>query len=163
MIKWFHPDPNVKLERKHEGDSGFDLIAYGRRSPTISSWSVEPGRRLCLDTGLHLEMPSGIEGQVRSRSGLARDLGLVAVAGTVDSGYRGPISVVLINHGEAACNIVLGMRIAQLVLSPVVIPGELMVTGSTWNRWPVIVRVDSLERLAPSTRGSSGFGSTGVR
>lgn len=123
----------------HEGDAGLDLVA-------ISSHYLAPGVRALVRTGLVLEIPSGYEGQVRPRSGLAIREGVVAVLGTIDAGYRGEIQVTLINYGAQPFEVKPGMRIAQLVIAPVV-RADLM---------PV-----ELDALTSTTRGAGGFGSTG--
>ena len=107
---------------------------------------ISPHMRVSIGTGLAFALPDGYEGQIRPRSGLARDHGvtLVNAPGTLDSDYRGELSVLVINHGSSTIRIEAGQRIAQLVIAPVV-QAEL-------------VEVDTL----PETmRGAGGFGSTG--
>jgi dUTP pyrophosphatase len=105
-----------------------------------------PGKRIAVSTGLAFALPPGFEGQLRPRSGLARSHGisLVNSPGTLDADYRGELMVLVINHGEEPMTITPGMRIAQMVIAPVV-RAEL-------------VEVDTLDETA---RGSGGFGSTG--
>jgi dUTP pyrophosphatase len=93
-----------------------------------------------------MAIPAGFEGQVRPRSGLARDHGITCVnsPGTIDADYRGPVTILLINHGAEPVTIEPGHRIAQLVIAPV-IQAELVET----------------DELSDTTRGSGGFGSTG--
>ncbi len=101
---------------------------------------------LVLATGLVLEIPPGFEGQVRARSGLAREKG-VALAngvGTVDADYRGEVGVLLVNLGAEPVTLSRGERIAQLVVAPV-----------------ARAAFESAATLAPSARGEGGFGSTG--
>jgi dUTP pyrophosphatase len=90
------------------GDSGLDLCA----AETVT---LRPGQRSVVRTGFAIEIPRGFEGQIRSRSGLARDCGVVVLnsPGTIDSGYRGEVLVLLANFGEAPIEIGLGMRIAH--------------------------------------------------
>lgn len=109
---------------------------------------LEPGGRRLVDTGIRMEIPSGYEGQVRPRSGLAVHTGVTVLnaPGTIDSDYRGEIRVPLINLGEEPFTIEPGMRIAQLVISPVI--------RATFV---------SVESLSGSDRGSGGFGSTGTQ
>ena len=109
---------------------------------------LQPGTRAAVPTGLCVEIPEGYEMQVRPRSGLAlRDgIALLNAPGTIDSDYRGEIKIIMINHGTSDVRIVRGDRIAQLVVAPV-------------SR----AEFEEAERLAPSERGESGFGSTGVR
>jgi dUTP pyrophosphatase len=99
-----------------------------------------------IPTGLKLALPSGFEAQVRPRSGLAHRHGitLLNAPGTIDADYRGEILVLLVNFGDAAVLIERGMRIAQLVLAPV-----------------VRARFIKTEELETTTRGAGGFGSTG--
>ena len=105
-----------------------------------------PGARAAIGTGLAMAIAPGFEGQVRPRSGLARQHGvtLVNAPGTIDADYRGEVAVLVINHGREPVRIAPGDRIAQLVIAPVV-QAEL-------------VEVDALPDTA---RGAGGFGSTG--
>lgn len=111
---------------------------------------LNPGDRAGVPTGLWLAIPEGYEGQVRPRSGLARDYGVTVTnaPGTVDSDYRGEVRVLLVNHGPRAVIIPPGARIAQLVIAPV-------------PRVRLVV-VGSVEDLGATARGDGGFGSTGV-
>src|SRR5690625_3986926 len=88
--------------------------------------SLLPGQRALVPTGLVLELPAGFEGQVRPRSGLALKEGITCLntPGTIDSDYRGEVGVILINLGQGEFSVTRGMRIAQLVIAPVV-RGEL--------------------------------------
>jgi dUTP pyrophosphatase len=121
--------------------AGMDLLA-----DLDAPLRLAPGERAAVPTGVAIEIPPGFEGQVRPRSGLARQHGVTLVnsPGTVDADYRGEICVLLINLGEAAVEIRRGDRIAQLVIAPV-------------------ARVVCVEvpALADSERGSGGFGHTG--
>lgn len=125
------------------GAAGLDLRAALPGGPL----RLEPGTRLLVPTGLVLELPVGTEGQVRPRSGLALRHGvtLLNTPGTIDADYRGEVGVILINHGREAFTIQHGDRIAQLVVASVL--------------QAAIVEV---EELSETTRGSGGFGSTGV-
>lgn len=121
-------------------DAGMDLHA-------VESVDVNAGKWVAVATGLMIELPPGLEAQVRPRSGLAARHGLTLLnsPGTIDPGYRGEIRVLLINHGDNTYTIKPGDRIAQLVVSPYV--------QVEWD-----MGVD----LAPSDRGCGGFGSTGM-
>jgi len=121
--------------------AGLDLVAAIARSIVL-----KPGRHVAVPTGLMLELPAGTEGQVRPRSGLARDHGVTVLnsPGTIDADYRGEIHVLLVNHGRRAVRIARGDRIAQLVIAPVV--QATLVPAA---------------RLSASGRGAGGFGSTG--
>ena len=123
--------------------AGLDLLAA---VPQDSPVMLAPGRHALVPTGLALALPPGFEAQVRPRSGLAAKHGVTVLnsPGTIDADYRGEISVILINHGEAAFAIRRGERIAQMVIAPVV-QAQLV---------PVV-------SLSATDRGSGGFGSTG--
>lgn len=123
--------------------AGLDLPAA---VPQDAPLMLAPGKHALVPTGLAIALPSGFEAQVRPRSGLAAKHGVTVLnsPGTIDADYRGEISVILINHGEAAFTIRRGERIAQMVIAPVV-QAQLV---------PVTV-------LTSTDRGSGGFGSTG--
>ena len=108
---------------------------------------MAPGERLLVPCGFCLALPAGYEAQLRPRSGLALKHGLTLLnsPGTIDSDYRGEIGVVLVNHGEAPFTVTRGMRIAQLVVAPVV--RAVLAEAQT---------------LPDSGRGAGGFGSTGL-
>ncbi len=107
---------------------------------------IAPGAWAGVGTGLTIELPAGLEGQVRPRSGLAARHGLTVLnsPGTIDPGYRGEIRVLLINHGTTSYTVEPGDRVAQLVIAAY--------TAVEW---------DVSDDLADSNRGSGGFGSTG--
>lgn len=125
--------------------AGMDLRAA---VPEDEPMVLRPGARFAVPTGLSMAIPSGFEGQVRPRSGLALKSGVTCLntPGTVDADYRGEVKVILINLGEEDFTIRRGDRIAQMVIAPVI--------QSAW------VEVDSLDDTA---RGAGGFGSTGGR
>ena len=128
--------------RAHPGDAGFDLFAD-------EDVVIAPGVWARIKTGLAIQLPEGTEGQIRPRSGLAAEHGLTVLnsPGTIDSGYRGPIDVLLINHGLKPFAVRKGARIAQLVIAPIF--GE---------------SAEEVEELEDSERGARGFGSSeGVR
>ena len=108
---------------------------------------LEPGTRALIPTGLRMEIPAGYEVQVRPRSGLALKHGitLANTPGTIDSDYRGPLGLIVMNAGDAPFHVAHGMRMAQLVVAPVV-RGTFLVS----------------EGLDETERGVGGFGSTGV-
>ena len=130
-----------------EGAAGADLRANfppeAREGATL-----RPGERRLIPTGLSVEVPEGFEMQVRPRSGAALKQGLSIpnAPGTVDSDYRGPLGVILVNLGEAPVHIAHGDRIAQAVVAPV-----------------VQARFQLTETLTDTARGAGGFGSTGRR
>jgi len=121
------------------GDAGLDL----RASEAVT---LEPGERRLVPTGLAVAIPEGHAGFVLPRSGLAMHRGVTVLnaPGLIDSGYRGELKVLLINHGAEAVSIDRGERIAQLVVQPV-----------------ARARLVEEERLPDSARGEGGFGSTG--
>ncbi len=110
-------------------------------------WILEPGQSLLIPTGLRFAIPKGFEIQVRPRSGLALKYGISVLnsPGTIDSDYRGKLGVILINHGKEAFMITPGMRIAQIVLAPV-----------------VHAQFISQDELVATIRGEGGFGHTGT-
>lgn len=109
--------------------------------------AIAPGGRALLPTGLIIEIPQGHEGQVRPRSGLALKHGITCLntPGTIDSDYRGEVKVLLVNLGENPFTVTRGMRIAQMVVAPV-----------------VQARIEERPQATQSRRGSGGFGSTGL-
>ncbi len=123
------------------GAAGMDV-----RANIIDPICVAPGERVLMPTGLYLEVPAGLECQVRPRSGLALKKGITVLntPGTIDSDYRGEIGVILINLSNENFTIEPNDRIAQLVFCPVI-----QVT---------LIETDALES---SDRGTGGFGSTG--
>ncbi len=137
-FKRIHPDA-VLPSYAHEGDAGMDVRS-------VQALTIQPGRRALVKTGLVAEIPSGYEIQVRPRSGLAFKHGVTVLnsPGTVDSGYRGEIGVILVNFGDEPFPVSVGDRIAQLVVSPVT-QAEISETSD----------------VSSSERGEGGFGSTG--
>lgn len=141
LFEKIHPDALLPA-RMSEHAAGFDLMARLDESICLS-----PGERVLVGTGLKMAIPSGMEAQVRPRSGLALKHGISVLnsPGTIDSDYRGEIGIILINHGTKSFEITSGMRVAQVVFSKLC---------------PVFIQeADDLEK---SERGSGGFGSTGV-
>jgi len=108
---------------------------------------IDPGASVLVPTGLRVAIPAGYEIQVRPRSGLAlkHQVTVLNTPGTIDADYRGEVGIILINHGNAPFVITSGMRIAQLILAPVVRAS--------------FVREDS---LIGTSRGEGGFGHTGT-
>lgn len=124
-------------------DSGFDLYS------TEDKW-IHPFDRSLIPTGLHFDIPIGYEIQVRSKSGLALNQGLMVLnsPGTVDQGYTGEIKIILFNTTNQKVKIEKGQKIAQAVLCPVVS-----------GKWIKMVKKDKLEN---KDRNQNGFGSTGI-
>ena len=127
--------------RGTSGSAGFDLAS------AEPDFVLAPGERRLVATGLAIELPSGWEGQVRPRSGLALRHGLTMpnAPGTIDSDYRGELKVILQNGGSHPVTIARGDRIAQVVFAKYEVPELVDATA-----------------LAESVRGPGGFGSTGV-
>ncbi|MCZ7675001.1 MAG: dUTP diphosphatase [Roseovarius sp.] len=126
------------------GAAGADLRA---NFPDRRGVDLAPGARMLVPTGLRLEIPAGYEVQIRPRSGLALKHGITLPnsPGTIDSDYRGPLGVIVMNAGDAGFRIEHGMRIAQMVVAPV-----------------VRADFDEAGALGETARGAGGFGSTGT-
>jgi dUTP pyrophosphatase len=127
------------------GAAGLDLMAA---VPEDSPVTLAPGARALIPTGLSIALPAGTEGQVRPRSGLAARHGITVLntPGTIDSDYRGELQVILVNFGLEPFEVTRGMRIAQLVVAPV-----------------LHAQVMEQRKLNITARGAKGFGSTGQR
>jgi dUTP diphosphatase len=123
--------------------AGLDLLAA---LPAHAPAVIAPGGRASIPTGLALGLPAGIEGQIRPRSGLARDHGVTVLnaPGTVDADYRGEVHVILANFGNRPFTVERGARIAQLVLAVA-----------------LRARIREVASLDETARGVGGFGSTG--
>ena len=137
-------DQNPDLPLPHAASdlaAGLDLQACVG-APIV----LDPGQRAIIPTGLAIALPQGYEAQIRPRSGLAARHGVTVLnaPGTIDADYRGEIGVILINHGDEPFTVERGMRIAQMVVAPV-----------------VAVTLHLTSTLPETARGSGGFGSTG--
>lgn len=126
------------------GAAGADLRANLAAQASVM---LAVGARILVPTGLRLAIPDGYEVQIRPRSGLALKHGITLPnsPGTIDSDYRGPLGVIVMNAGDAPFCIEHGMRIAQMVVAPV-----------------VQARFHCVEELEHTARGAGGFGSTGT-
>lgn len=124
-----------------DGSAGMDL-----RAAVSDSVLLGPGDRALIPTGIHLELPSGYEAQVRPRSGLAIKYGLSLLnsPGTIDSDYRGEIKVILVNLGSDPVTVSRGDRVAQLVVAPV-----------------ARATLQIVDELSRTVREDGGFGHTG--
>lgn len=124
------------------GASGADVRAFLKQAVVLA-----PGCTALVPTGLRFAIPQGYEIQVRPRSGLALKFGVTVLntPGTIDADYRGELGIILINHGQEPFLITPGMRIAQIVLAPVVQANFFI-----------------CENLESTQRSSGGFGHTGV-
>jgi dUTP pyrophosphatase len=136
-------DPSLPLPAyETPGAAGADVRANLPDGPV----RLAPGARMLVPTGLRLAIPPGFEVQVRPRSGLAlrHGIALVNSPGTIDSDYRGEVGVIMLNAGSETFEITHGMRIAQLVVAPVVQADFALAA-----------------ELGETARGAGGFGSTG--
>jgi dUTP pyrophosphatase len=127
-------------EYAHPGDAGLDLFS------TLET-IINPGESALIPTGISIQLPPCTEAQVRPRSGLAlkHQVTVLNTPGTIDEGYRGEVGVILINHGKLPFQVAIGMKIAQMVIKPI-----------------LNVRVEEVADLDSTRRGAGGFGSTGV-
>lgn len=140
-------DPELPLPSyETAGAAGADLRADLPLETRAKGITLAPLQRALIPTGLHLAIPQGYEVQVRARSGLAlrHGIALVNAPGTIDSDYRGPLGILLVNLSDAPFTVVHGARIAQMVVAPV-----------------VQARMVPVDRLDETPRGQGGFGSTG--
>lgn len=126
------------------GAAGADLRA---NFPERGAVDLAPGARVLVPTGLRLAIPEGYEVQLRPRSGLALKHGITLPnsPGTIDSDYRGPLGVIVMNAGQEPFRIEHGMRVAQMVVAPV-----------------VTAAFELADSLDDTSRGAGGFGSTGA-
>jgi dUTP pyrophosphatase len=126
-----------------DGSSGFDVAAFIEKNIEI-----KPGKSKIIPTGLAVAIPKNFEIQIRPRSGLAakNQISILNTPGTIDADYRGELKVILINLSDKNFIVEKGLRIAQMVLCPV-----------------VKAKLKEVEALDDTKRGSGGFGSTGVK
>ncbi|OBY28433.1 dUTP diphosphatase [Leisingera sp. JC1] len=136
---WDVPLPSYETA----GAAGADVRA---NLPDRSCLVLQPGARKLVPTGLRIEIPAGYEVQIRPRSGLALKHGITLpnTPGTIDSDYRGPLGVILMNAGQEPFEVLHGERIAQMVVAPV-----------------LQARFELADDLSETSRGGGGFGSTG--
>ena len=125
------------------GSSGMDLAAN-----IDSNINIDPGKTAIIPTGLALSIPQGFEVQIRPRSGLTakQKISVLNTPGTIDADYRGEIKVILINLGKETFKVEKGLRIAQMVVCPV-----------------VQAQLKEVDDLSETERGKGGFGSTGTK
>lgn len=138
-VKKLHEDAKLPVYANKLGDSGADVFA-------IDNYSIAPGERALVKTGIAIVLPDGYECQVRSKSGLALKRGLMVLnsPGTVDNEYRGEVGVILYNTSNETQHIEKGDKVAQLVIVPV--------------QQSFFVEVDEMDE---TSRGAGGYGSTG--
>ena len=135
---------NIPLPKyETNGSSGMDLSAN-----IESSIKIEPGKTSIIPTGLSVSIPRNFELQIRPRSGLAakNQITVLNTPGTIDADYRGEIKVILINLSNQSFIVEKGMRIAQMILCPI-----------------VKAKIIEVKELKKTDRGSGGFGSTGTK
>ena len=125
------------------GSSGMDLAAN-----IDANINIDPGKTAIIPTGLALSIPKGFEIQIRPRSGLAakQKISVLNTPGTIDADYRGEIKVILINLGQETFKVEKGLRIAQMVVCPI-----------------VQAQLKEVDDLNETERGKGGFGSTGTK
>lgn len=137
-LKFMRLDPKAILPTRGSRDAcGLDIYSIEKRI-------INSGKRIAIKTGLAVQVPSGHYGRVAPRSGIALRSGVDVLAGVIDSDYRGEVLCLLINLGDSDFEINVGDRIAQLIIE------KIAILNPCWE-----------EQLASSSRGSSGFGSTG--
>ncbi|MGG4180172.1 dUTP diphosphatase [Virgibacillus pantothenticus] len=137
-IKFIHEEAKLPF-RANDGDAGLDLFS-------IEEKIIKSGEAELVRTGIQIELPNGTEAQVRPRSGLAlkHSVTVLNSPGTIDEGYRGEIKVILINHGKEDVTIEKHMRIAQMIIAPV-----------------LQVKLEQTDNLSNTARDKNGFGSSG--
>ena len=125
------------------GSSGMDLAAN-----IETNINIDPGKTAIVPTGLSISIPKGFEVQIRPRSGLAAKKKIIVLntPGTIDGDYSGEFKVILINLGEEPFKVEKGLRIAQMVVCPI-----------------VQAQLKEVDDLSETERGKGGFGSTGTK
>ena len=125
------------------GSSGMDLAAN-----IVKSIDINPGKTAIIPTGLAVSIPNGFEIQIRPRSGLAAKMNITVLntPGTIDADYRGEIKVILINLSDKVFVVEKGLRIAQMVVCPI-----------------IKAHLEEVNELNNTDRGEGGFGSTGTK
>lgn len=138
-IKKLTPEAQIP-SYAHEGDAGLDLYS-------VSECEIKPNTSCLISTGICIELPQNTEAQIRPRSGLALKYQITVLnsPGTIDCSYRGEIGIILINHSQKTFKVSKGMKIAQMVIKPV-----------------ITVTIKECNNLNLSNRGDNGFGSTGL-
>lgn len=141
---------NIKIKRiseyarlpeyAHPGDAGMDIFSAVEKT-------LKPGEFALIGTGIKIELPENTEAQVRPRSGLAIKNGVTVLntPGTIDEGYRGEVGVILINLSKEDFTVTPGMKIAQMIIAPV-----------------IRAQIEEVDELSDTRRGDGGFGSTGI-
>ena len=145
-IKVFNNSTNELPQYATPQSAGLDLRANIQQDIVL-----QPGQRVLVPTGLHIQLPVGYEAQIRPRSGLALKHGITCLnsPGTIDADYRGDVGVILIHHGTEPFVIKQGERVAQMVIAKH--------ETAEWES------VDSMDQLEDTERGSGGYGHSGVK
>ncbi len=136
-------DKAIIPKYKTKGASGLDVSACINKTIELM-----PSQKILVPTGISVSVPESYEIQIRPRSGLAvkNDISVLNSPGTIDSDYRGEIKVILFNHGKKMFKIENGLRIAQMVICPI-----------------IKAQIKVVDSLSETSRGEGGFGSTGVK
>jgi len=142
LIKRFSKDVQIP-KYETSGSSGMDISAFIQQKLELI-----PGDKIIVPTGFSLSIPRGFEIQIRPRSGLSAKKGITVLntPGTIDADYRGEIKVILINLGKETFVIENGLRIAQMIVCPV-----------------IQAKLKETKTLSETVRGTGGFGSTGTK
>ena len=141
QVKFYRETDNPLPEYQNKGDAGMDIRSNVNITIRAFNW-------VTISTGLYIIIPYGYEGQVRTRSGLAAKFGLQVLnsPGTIDSGYRDELKIIMINHNHHSYEVKKGDRIAQLVISPM-----------------TQAQLEEVYELNKDDDRGGGFGSTGVK
>lgn len=131
--------------RAHKSDAGWDLRMPYDQYSFNHKYSIEPHKSLCINTGIHVQIPEGYVGFLKSKSGLNVTSGITSGEGVIDAGYTGPIVVKLVNNSDDTFFFKTGQKITQLVVLPIL----------------QFEDVELVEYLEETERGEHGFGSTG--
>lgn len=138
VLKFTIEDGSLGPSFAYEGDAGMDLAVLGVHS-------LQPGERRDLPTGVAIQLPVGFYARLVGRSSTLRKRGLFVFEGIIDQGYRGPLFVFVENKTDAVVEVADGSRIAQIIVQPIFQP-----------------RLEQVQQLDDSERGSKGFGSSGL-
>ncbi len=136
-VKKLHPDA-IMPSFAHSGDAGMDLYS-------VEDFVLKPGERRSVATGIAIALPDGYVSLVWDKSGLSHKFGVKTLGGVIDSGYRGEYLIGLVNLGQELFEVKKGQKIAQLLIQRVERPD-----------------IEEVAELDETTRGTGGFGSTGV-
>jgi len=136
-IKKLHDDSKMP-EYAHPGDAGLDLFSY-------NDYTIKPGERALISTGLLIELPEGYVSLIWDKSGIAIKKGVITLGGVIEHTYRGEYGVILFNTSKEVYEIKKGDKVAQLLIQPV-----------------TTVEIEEVDELSNTSRGDGGFGSTGT-